>query len=112
MNCQESQDLLAEYAEELLEASQRQPVDDHLGDCAECRAEQQQLLALQNRLLANARTMDQIDLQDRIFNQILREQHSRLKTVHVAGSVFTLRSLFMKNLSLKVEDVPSQELLP
>ena len=29
MNCQECQDLLVEYAEELLEASQKQAVDDH-----------------------------------------------------------------------------------
>jgi hypothetical protein len=102
MNCQECQDLLVEYAEELLEASQKQAVDDHLGDCPECRAEQKQLLSLQNRLRVNARKVGQIDLQDRVFNQILREQHSRLKTARMAGSISTLGGLFMKNPLLKI----------
>ncbi len=102
MNCRECQDLLVEYAEELMEASKKQAVEDHLGDCADCRAEQRQLFALQDRLRANARTVGEIDLQDRVFNQILREQRSRPKMARMAGSISTLRSLFMKNLFLKI----------
>ena len=111
MNCQECQDLLVEYAEELLEASQKQAVDDHLGDCPECRAEQKQLLSLQNRLRMNARKVGQIDLQDRVFNQILREQHSRLKTARMAGSISTLGGLFMKNPLLKIAAVSAAVVL-
>ena len=68
---------VVEYAEELLEASQKQAVDDHLGDCAECRVEKQQLFALQDSLRANARTVGEIDLQELIGKPLERTYDQR-----------------------------------
>jgi len=37
MNCRECQKQLSDYVDDRLDASQRQAVDGHLGECAECK---------------------------------------------------------------------------
>jgi hypothetical protein len=105
MNCQQCRDLLVEYSEELLESPHKQEVDDHLDSCPDCRTELQQLLGLQNSLRENSRVVGRIDLQDRVFNQIEREQHSKLRRAPMAGPISIIRSLFMKNPLLKIAAV-------
>ena len=105
MNCQQCRDLLVEYSEELLEAPNKKKVDDHLDACPDCRTELQQLVDMQNSLRENGRVVGRIDLQDRVFNQILREQQNRINSAHMAGPISIIRSLFMKNPLLKIAAV-------
>ncbi len=79
MNCTECKEKLAELLEGLLPESQRQTVQEHLKDCQVCRNELAELKELSERLISGGKTWQQTNLEDAVFNQIIRRQSQKLK---------------------------------
>ena len=102
MNCTECKELLVEYIEGLLDESQKQAVSEHLNNCRSCQAEIEQLTSLHNRLVNNGNNVSQKNLEDKVMDNIVREQSSRLKAVDKAGSALKLRSIIMKSPMIKI----------
>ncbi|MFC1675589.1 anti-sigma factor family protein [Planctomycetota bacterium] len=82
MNCTEYQELLVGYAEGLLSESQKQAVELHLQDCPSCRLEFAELTQLQDQLVSNSEAWGQSKLENKVMNQILREQGHKLRKVN------------------------------
>ncbi len=97
MNCAECKELLVVHLEGLLEGSQEQAVQEHLGTCEMCRAELTGLQTLQQRLVSNGKALAQRDLADNVMNQIIREQNVRLKAAEQASAGLRIRRLIMKS---------------
>ena len=79
MNCTECKEKLVELLEGFLPESQRQIVEEHLKDCQICQAELAQLKELSERLTSDSKAWQQINLEDVVFNRIIREQNEKLK---------------------------------
>jgi hypothetical protein len=105
MKCSECKDLLIEYIEDLLDAPRKANIERHLEECPMCRKEAENIQALEDRLRENSLAAGSIRLEDRVMDQILREQGSRLKAAGSAGFLYQIRSLFMKNTMLKIAAV-------
>ncbi len=97
MNCAECKELLVGYVEGLLEASEKQAIEQHLKDCQQCREEIEQLNGLHQRLIANGDAMSRSDLEEQVMNGIIREQKKRLSAAEKAGRALALRRLFIKS---------------
>ena len=79
MNCTDCKEKLVQYIEGLLPGSQRQIVEEHLKHCRQCRAELAQLKELSERLTSDAEIWQQTDLEDAVFDRIIRDQNEKLK---------------------------------
>ncbi len=97
MNCTECKELLVAHLEGLLEESQKQAVQEHLGQCDTCRAELEGLQTLQQRLVNNGKVLAQTDLENDVMNRIIREQSARLKAADQASMGLAIRRLIMKS---------------
>jgi hypothetical protein len=86
MNCQQCKDILIEYLEDLLDAPQKQQVEDHLKACPTCQAEVEQMMRLQDRLVTNGENMANRDIEDDVLNLIIREQKKRLQQATTTAS--------------------------
>ena len=94
MNCTECKELMIEYIEDLLDESQKQAVSEHLKNCHSCQAEINEFTSIQGRLLNNGKRITQNNLEDKVMDNIVREQNVRLKTV--AKAFCTERGLAAK----------------
>ncbi|MBN2589642.1 MAG: zf-HC2 domain-containing protein, partial [Sedimentisphaerales bacterium] len=97
MNCKECKEKLVEYIEGLLDESQKQAVSEHLKNCQTCQAEINELTGIQNRLIKNSEKLTQKNFEDKVMNNILREQNVKLKKAAQAGSALKLRRNIMKS---------------
>ena len=79
MNCTDCKEKLTDLLEDLLPESQRQKVEEHLKDCQQCRAESKELKELSERLTSDSRTFRQTNLEEEVFNRIMRLQNEKLK---------------------------------
>ena len=79
MNCTECKEKLTELLEDLLSESQRRIVKEHLKDCQQCQAELEELKELSKRLTSDSQTWQQTNLEDAVFNRIIRQQNEKLK---------------------------------
>jgi hypothetical protein len=79
MNCVECRELLVGYIERLLDAQQGETVRRHLKDCPDCRKELKQIMALQNRLVADGHRSSANDLENAVMDRIVREQAFKLR---------------------------------
>jgi len=79
MNCIDCKEKLVELLEGLLPESQRQIVEGHLADCPACQAELNELKELGKRLTSNSKTWQQTNLENVVFDRIIREQNLKLK---------------------------------
>ena len=102
MNCTECKEILVEYIEGLLDESQKQAVAEHLKDCQTCQAEVKQLTNIHERLVSNGNTVAQSNLENKVFDQIVREQKARLKVAEKAGTALKLRRTIMKSPYAKI----------
>jgi len=102
MNCTECKELLVEYIEGFLDESHKQAVSEHLNSCRTCQAEIEQLTNLHDRLVNNGNNVSQNNLEDKIMDNIVREQNVRLKAADKAGSALKLRSIIMKSPMTKI----------
>jgi hypothetical protein len=102
MNCTECKELLVEYIEGLLGESQKQAVVEHLKDCRTCQAELKQLMSLHERLVSNGKKVSKSNLEDKVFDRIVREQKARLKAAEKATAALKLRRIIMKSPYVKI----------
>jgi len=102
MNCTECKEILVAYLEELLAEDEKLAVTEHLKDCHTCQEELKQLTKLQHRLVSNGKAASQSDLENEVFNRIIREQSVRLKAADKAGAGLKLRRLIMKNSTARL----------
>jgi len=79
MNCTECKEKLVQYIEGLLSESQRQIVEEHLKDCQQCQVELEELKELSERITCDSQTWQQTNLEDAVFNRIIRQQNEKLK---------------------------------
>ena len=97
MNCQECKEHLIEYIEELLENQQARAIESHLADCPACRAEAARMTDLRNRLIQNGQDFAETDLENAVFDQIVRSQHRKLKEIRKTNRQFNLWRIIMKS---------------
>ena len=102
MNCTECKELMIEYIEDLLDESQKQAVSEHLKNCHSCQAEINEFTNIQDRLLNNGKKITQNNLEDKVMDNIVREQNVRLKTSAKAGSALKLRRKIMRSPITKI----------
>ena len=79
MNCIDCKEKLTELLEGLLPETQRQTIEEHLKDCRQCQAEWKELKDLGERLTSGSQTWQQTNLEDVVFNRIIRQQNEKLK---------------------------------
>ncbi|MDD5326283.1 MAG: zf-HC2 domain-containing protein [Phycisphaerae bacterium] len=97
MNCAEFKELSVAYVEGLLDEQEKRSAEEHLKDCAVCRAELKSVTNFRSRLVENGKALGQSGLEEDVMNQIIREQNVRLKAAETAGTGFTLRRRIMKS---------------
>ncbi len=97
MNCQNCKEHLVEYIEDLLEGPQASAIESHLTDCPGCRAEAARMTDLRKRLLQNGQTFAETDLENAVFDQIVRSQHRKLKEIQKTNRQFNLWRIIMKS---------------
>ena len=102
MNCAECKELLVAYVEGLLDESQKQAIALHLKSCPACQAETNELTQLHDRLVANGKVLAQSKLEDKVLNQIVREENVRLKAGAKAGAGLKLRRIIMKSTITRI----------
>ncbi|MBW8035473.1 MAG: zf-HC2 domain-containing protein [Planctomycetes bacterium] len=90
MNCTECKEKLVELIEGLLSDTQRQTVQEHLKGCQQCRGEFKELKELNERLASDGKTWQQTDLEDAVFNRVIRKQHEKLKQADRIGRQFRI----------------------
>jgi len=103
MNCEESKEKLVEYIEGLLDESQKQTVSKHLKDCQTCQTEINELTNIQNRLINNSQEITQSNLENKVMDNIVREQNVMLKNKAAkANPALKLRKNIMKSPLVKL----------
>ncbi len=102
MNCQECKEHLIEYIEELLEDQHARAIESHLADCPACRAEAARMTDLRKRLIQNGQTFAETDLENAVFDQIVRSQHFKLKEIRKIDRQFNLWRIIMKSRITKL----------
>ncbi|MFH1614642.1 MAG: zf-HC2 domain-containing protein [Planctomycetota bacterium] len=90
MNCTECKEKLVELLEGLLSESQRRIVEEHLKDCQHCQAELEELKELSEKLTSNSKAWQQTNLEDAVFNRIIRQQNEKLKQADRINRQFRL----------------------
>jgi len=102
MNCTDCIEKLTELLEGLLPETQRQKVEEHLKDCQVCRAEWKELKELGKRLASDSRTFRQTNLEDAVFNRIMRLQNEKLKQADTLNRQFKIWRKIMKSKITKL----------
>jgi hypothetical protein len=102
MNCTDCKELMIEYIEGLLDESQKQAVSEHLKNCRTCQAEMNELTNIQERLVNNGKKITGSNLENKVMDNIVREQNARLKTAAKAGSALNLRRKIMRSPITKI----------
>jgi hypothetical protein len=102
MNCEQCNELLVSYVEDLLEESQKQVIESHLKACPPCRAEANQVASLRERLITNGKTLAQSDLEDKVLHRIVQERSSRLKKISKSSKQIQLWRKIMKSRITKL----------
>ena len=102
MNCTKCKEQLTAYIEGLLSESDRKAVEAHLNDCPPCRAELQQLSALQQRLTDNADAFGASDLENNVLNRIIREQNLKLRKADRLNRQFAIWRKIMNSRITKL----------
>ena len=102
MNCTECKEKLAELLEGLLPESQRQMVREHLTDCQICRNELAELKELSERLISDSATWQQTNLEDAVFNRIIRRQSQKLKQADRINRQLRIWRRIMKSKITKI----------
>ncbi len=85
MNCNEYKDKLFAYVEGLLDDSDKEAVAAHLKVCSACRDEVSGTEQLQERLVADGAAYAESDLENGVFDRIVREQTFKLRKVERAN---------------------------
>lgn len=73
MNCNECQELLAGYIEEVLDEATRAAVESHLRECPECQAQAAEFSQLRDQLVAGGSTYQRTSLEEQVMNRIARQ---------------------------------------
>lgn len=102
MNCAECKEILVEYVEGLLTESQEQAIASHLRGCPVCRDELAEVTRLRNRLVANGKVLAESDLENKVLNQILREQNLKLRKASKFNNQFQIWRKIMKSKITKL----------
>ncbi len=102
MNCTECKRLLVEYTENLLEASPKRSIADHLEKCSVCKEEAEIIRTLQTRLIEDSQVAGQTYPEDEVMNRILREQNAMLKTTNTVSLTSYVRSMIMKKSVIRI----------
>ena len=103
MNCKECKEKLVEYIEGLLDESQKQAVSQHLKDCQSCQIEFNEFISIQNHFIKNSEKLIQSNLEDKVMDNIVREQNVMLKdTAAKANPALKLRKNIMKSPLVKL----------
>jgi hypothetical protein len=102
MNCTECRESFVPYLEDLLDAGQRQAVDRHLADCPSCRAEMQELAAVQNRLVADSKAVARSNVEEHVMNRIIRELNLKLKSAGPLRRVLRTGRTIMRKPTTKL----------
>ena len=97
MNCQYCKEHLIEYIEELLEDQQCSEIASHIESCSNCRAEAARMTDLRKRLLQNGQTFAETDLENAVFDRIVRSQHLKIKEIRKIDRQFNLWRIIMKS---------------
>ena len=97
MNCQDCKEHLIEYIEELLEGQQARAIASHLADCPTCRTEAARMTDLRKRLIQNGQAFAETDLENAVFDQIVRSQHLKFKEIRKTNRQFNLWRIIMKS---------------
>ena len=97
MNCQDCKEHLVEYIEELLEDQQARAIASHIERCSECRTELARMTDLRKRLIQNGQTFAETDLENAVFDRIVRSQHLKLKETRKINRQFNLWRIIMKS---------------
>jgi len=74
MNCHDCRQDLVAYVEELLAGPETQAIEEHLADCASCRAEEVAFRRLHGRLLAAQVVSTGIGMDQAVMDRIFNEQ--------------------------------------
>ena len=85
MNCNEYKDKLFAYVEGILDDSDKEAVAAHLKECSACRDEVSGTQQLQDRLIADGAAYAESDLENDVFDRIVREQTFKLRKVKRAN---------------------------
>ena len=79
MDCMQIKDKLVQYIEGLLTKEEKTLIDNHLTECNDCNKELSVMMEIQERLVFASRQNRSADLENRVFDQIIREQNRILK---------------------------------
>lgn len=79
MNCQQCQERLVAYAEDLLDSPSREALRGHLESCPSCRALADDHARLRDRLIDSSRQFSSEALDDEVMKRIFREQTLELR---------------------------------
>jgi anti-sigma factor RsiW len=74
MSCDDCQEQLAPYVEELLDAAAIEAIEHHLADCPACRAEEHATRRMQRRLASAGAASKGASLEEGVMGEIRRRQ--------------------------------------
>ena len=95
MNCTDYRELLAAYVEGLLDETQLSEIEAHLRNCPSCTEELAAIQGLHGRLVADGKTYEAQDVENKVIDRIFREQQFQLRRAEEAGQRIRLRRLIM-----------------
>lgn len=101
MNCAECKELLVGFLEGLVEETEKEKVHEHIKSCSDCTAELEKLEKLHKSLISNGEALGESDLENEVFNRIIREQKEKLKTAGQAGQTINFWRMIMKSPIIK-----------
>jgi outer membrane lipoprotein-sorting protein len=102
MNCAECKEKLVEYIEGLLDQQQQQQLTAHIENCPQCRMELDAFTALGQRITSDAKHTQSMDVENAVFNRIIREQNKKLKKADDINRRLHLWRLIMKSKITKL----------
>jgi len=102
MNCTDCKEKLVQYLEGLMPEPQRQTIEEHLKDCHLCRAEFKELKNLSERITSDSRALRQTNLEDEVFNRIMRLQNEKLKQADMLNRQSKIWRKIMKSKITKL----------
>jgi len=97
MNCAQCKELLVAHFEGLLDESQKQAVAEHLEQCHFCQAQANDVAYLRERLIKNGKVLARSDLEEEVFNRVIREQNARLREAAQAPKRMDIWKILVKN---------------
>lgn len=95
MNCTQSNELMFDYIEGLMDDQGKQALEAHIETCATCRQALKDMQALQTRLTEHGQKTAQTELETHVLGAIVRGQKKQLQTA--TPQTHYLRRSIMKN---------------